>query len=97
MQTTGISSTFVSWVSKQFGRNTEYQYSRNATANKTNSKEEAGVLFLNRSKRVIGEYRISSGGITGTVMDIRIILGIALKCLGCDIIVAHSLQLMLLK
>jgi DNA repair protein RadC len=53
-------------------------------------KEEAAILFLNRSNRVIGAYNISSGGITGTVVDIRLILGIALKALACNLILAHT-------
>jgi DNA repair protein RadC len=55
-----------------------------------NIKEEAAVLFVNRSKRVIGGYKVSSGGIAGTVVDIRIILGMALKCLASGFILAHS-------
>jgi DNA repair protein RadC len=53
-------------------------------------KEECIALFLNRANRVLGCYRISSGGITGTVVDIRIVLSIALKCLACAIIIAHN-------
>src|SRR5450432_1432764 len=55
-----------------------------------NIKEEAAVLFINRSKRVIGGYQLSSGGITGTVVEIRIILGMALKCLASGFIIAHT-------
>src|SRR5690242_711571 len=55
-----------------------------------NLREDAVVLFLNRANRVLGCFRISSGGITGTVVDIRIVLGIALKCLACGIILAHN-------
>jgi DNA repair protein RadC len=55
-----------------------------------NIKEEAAVLFLNRGNRVIGGYKISVGGITGTVVDIRIILGIALKSLATGIIIARA-------
>jgi len=55
-----------------------------------NLREDAVVLFLNRANRVLGCYRISSGGITATVVDIRIVLGIALKCLACGIILAHN-------
>jgi DNA repair protein RadC len=55
-----------------------------------NIKEEAVVLFLNRSNRVIGGFRISSGGITSTVIDISLILGIALKCLAKGLILAHN-------
>jgi len=53
-------------------------------------KEEAAVLYLNRANRVIGGYKLSMGGITGTIVDIRIILGIALKSLSCGIIIAHT-------
>jgi DNA repair protein RadC len=55
-----------------------------------NIKEEAAVLFLDRGNRVIGCYKISVGGITGTVVDIRIILGIALKCFATGIILAYT-------
>ena len=55
-----------------------------------NIKEEAVALFLNRANRVIGGYKISSGGITGTVIDVSLLLGIALKCLAKGIILAHN-------
>ena len=55
-----------------------------------NIKEEAAVLFVNRSKRVICGYKLSSGGIAGTVVDIRIILSIGLKCLASGFILCHS-------
>ena len=58
--------------------------------NNLNIKEEAVVLFLNRGNRVLGGYKVSSGGITGTVVDIRLILAIALKCLASGIILAHT-------
>ena len=53
-------------------------------------KEECIALFLNRSQRIIGSYKVSSGGITSTVVDIRIVLGIALKSLSCGLILAHT-------
>jgi DNA repair protein RadC len=53
-------------------------------------REEAEVLFISRSNRVIGGYKLSSGGISGTVVDTRLILGIALKCLASSIIIAHT-------
>ncbi len=55
-----------------------------------NIKEEAVALFLSRSNRIIGGIKVSSGGITGTVVDISLILGIALKCLAKGIILAHT-------
>jgi len=55
-----------------------------------NIKEQCAVLFLNRGNRVIGGYKLATGGITGVVVDIRIILGTALKCLATGIILAHT-------
>jgi len=53
-------------------------------------KEECIALFLNRNNRIIGSYKVSSGGITSTVVDIRLVLGIALKSLSCGLILAHT-------
>jgi DNA repair protein RadC len=52
--------------------------------------EEFWVLFLNRSNRVIEKHRISQGGITGTVTDIRIILKLALELLATSLILCHN-------
>ena len=48
------------------------------------------ILLLNRANGVIGYRWISTGGITGTVVDARHIFGVALKCNACGIILAHN-------
>jgi DNA repair protein RadC len=48
------------------------------------------VAYLNRCGRVIGVYELSTGGITGTVADVRLILGTALKAAATSIILAHN-------
>jgi DNA repair protein RadC len=53
-------------------------------------KEEVYAVYLNTSNKVLGFKQISSGGITSTVVDIRIILGIALKSAAKGIILAHN-------
>jgi DNA repair protein RadC len=55
-----------------------------------NIREEAAVLFLNRNNRILGGFKLSIGGITGTVLDIRLILSSALKSLSSAIFIAHS-------
>ena len=55
-----------------------------------NIKEECIVLFLNRCNKITGWHKVSSGGITGTVVDIRLILSIALKSLSCGLLIAHN-------
>jgi DNA repair protein RadC len=52
--------------------------------------EEFKVLFMNRSNRIMGMMEVSSGGITGTVADPRIILAAALKCCAVSLILAHN-------
>jgi DNA repair protein RadC len=47
-------------------------------------------MFMNRANRVIGINKLSFGGITGTVADIRLILGIALKTASTGIILSHN-------
>lgn len=52
--------------------------------------EEFKVLFLNRSNRVLQIMSVSSGGLTGTVADPRIILAAALKLGTCSLVLCHN-------
>ena len=52
--------------------------------------EEFWVLLLNRSNRVIDKVRISQGGISGTIIDTRIILKNAVDRLSSAIILCHN-------
>jgi DNA repair protein RadC len=54
------------------------------------SHEEFWVLILNRSNRVIDNIRISQGGISGTVIDVRLILKNALDRLASSLILCHN-------
>ncbi len=53
-------------------------------------KEEFKVLLLNRAHRVLGISVISSGGISGTLVDPKLIFVTALKANSCTIIMAHN-------
>lgn len=53
-------------------------------------QERFVALYLNRSNRVIGVYPMSVGGITGTVVDVRLLLSVALKTAATGIILAHN-------
>jgi len=48
------------------------------------------ALFLNRANNTLGWLKVSQGGMTGTVVDIRIILGTALKIAAQSIILSHN-------
>ena len=52
--------------------------------------EEFKILLLNNNNKVLGAYEISSGGISGTVVDIRIIFAAALKANASGIIMIHN-------
>lgn len=52
--------------------------------------EEFWVLMLNRSNRVIDKQMVSQGGISGTVIDVRIILKAAVERLASAIILCHN-------
>ncbi len=54
------------------------------------SYEEFWVLYLNRSHRVIDQVKISQGGVSGTVIDVRIILKHAIEKLASSIIISHN-------
>jgi DNA repair protein RadC len=54
------------------------------------SHEEFWVVFLNRANKVIEKKKISQGGITGTVTDIRIIMKDAVNILATGIILCHN-------
>ena len=52
--------------------------------------EECNMLLLNRNNRVIGMFNVSRGGVSGTVVDAKIIFAAALKGLACSIIICHN-------
>lgn len=54
------------------------------------SHEEFWVLYLNRSNKVLDQYKLSQGGLSGTVIDIRLIMKRALELLASSIIVCHN-------
>jgi len=58
--------------------------------NKLDFIEQFKILLLNRAGRVIGISDLSTGGITSTVVDSRIILVTALKANAPSIILAHN-------
>lgn len=52
--------------------------------------EEFWILYLNNSNKVIEQFQISKGGITGTLVDVRITLKKALELGAVSIILVHN-------
>lgn len=52
--------------------------------------ESFKILLLNNSNKVKGIYELSTGSITGTLVDLRILFAVVLKSLAVSIIVSHN-------
>ena len=52
--------------------------------------EECWVMYLNRGNRLISRERVSSGGLSATVLDVKMILKRALAKLASSIILVHN-------
>lgn len=63
---------------------------QNWDENKIDFIEQFKVLFLNRCNKVLGIMEVSSGGVTGTVADPRVIYAAALKANATGIVISHN-------
>jgi len=52
--------------------------------------ESFKVLLLNNANKVKGVIEISKGGITGTIVDLRLLIAVVLKSLSVAIILTHN-------
>lgn len=58
--------------------------------NKIELLEQFKVLMLSNNNRVLGVLEISSGGITGTIVDLRLIFAALLKAKATAFILVHN-------
>ena len=63
---------------------------RNWDAAKIELVEQFKILLLNRANKALGICELSTGGISGTVADPKIIFIAALKAAASNIILAHN-------
>jgi len=52
--------------------------------------EEFWTLFLNRQNKIIDKQRLSQGGITGTVIDVRLVMKMAIEKHATALIFGHN-------
>lgn len=52
--------------------------------------EEFWIVYLNNSNRILQTHQLSKGGITGTVVDIRLVFKKALELRAVAVILAHN-------
>jgi len=53
-------------------------------------RESFYALYLSRANQILSYYRVSEGGLAGTVADIKVIFQTALGCNAASLIVAHN-------
>ena len=63
---------------------------RSAWKQSMEHKESFYALYMNRNNKVLGIHKISEGGLSGTLIDVRCIFQVALKANACSILVAHN-------
>jgi len=52
--------------------------------------EEFWIIYLNNSNKVIQKHLLSKGGITGTLVDVRLVLKNALEVGAVGLVLAHN-------
>lgn len=53
-------------------------------------KESFKVILLNNANNIKGIYELSQGGITGTLVDLRVLYAVVLKSLSVAVVLAHN-------
>ncbi|MFP4488593.1 MAG: RadC family protein [Bacteroidales bacterium] len=52
--------------------------------------EEFWLLYLNRSNKILSRYKLSQGGISGTITDVRLLIKKAVELLASAVIICHN-------
>lgn len=52
--------------------------------------EEFWVLYANRANRLVHRQRISMGGVSGTVVDLKLVFKVAVERLACSLTLCHN-------
>ncbi|MCK0124492.1 JAB domain-containing protein [Gelidibacter sp. F2691] len=62
----------------------------NWNMDKIGLQETFKIMLLNNANKVKGIYEVSNGGITGTLVDVRILFAVILKSLTTAVILLHN-------
>ena len=55
-----------------------------------NIYESCFIILLNRANKIIGWYKVSSGGLDATIIDKRIVCKVAIDALSAGVILVHN-------
>ena len=65
-------------------------FSQSWDPNKIELMEQFKVMLLNRANKVLGIFDLSTGGVSGTVADPKLIFAAAIKANATSVILAHN-------
>lgn len=52
--------------------------------------EESWIILMNKSNKVLKRIQLSKGGISGTLIDIRLIMKESIECLATNLVLVHN-------
>lgn len=67
-----------------------YQFFKKQFGETINVFESVFVIFLDNRLNSLGWLKVSQGGISSSIVDIRLVMGTALKCLASGFIICHN-------
>ena len=67
-----------------------YEFLRSVWSERIEHVEELVLLCLNRANKLLGWIKVSTGDVTGCLVDPKIIYQTALKVNACGLILAHN-------
>lgn len=53
-------------------------------------QEEFKILLLNKANEALGIYNMSKGGVSATIVDLKLLFGVALKANASGIVISHN-------
>lgn len=65
-------------------------FARNFFGDDINIYESCFIILTNRANKIIGWYKVSSGGLDATIVDKRLICKVAIDALASGVILIHN-------
>lgn len=75
---------------KVMGPGDAYDFARNFFSDDIDIYESCFIILTDRANRIIGWYKVSSGGLDAVIVDKKIICKVAIDALASGVILVHN-------
>lgn len=75
---------------KVMGPGDAYDFARNFFSDDIDIYESCFIILTDRANRIIGWYKVSSGGLDATIIDKKIVCKVAIDSLCSGVILVHN-------